>query len=103
MVVVDPGTSVGSADAAHGVRSDEGRWTRGVVATLQWLQVYCFWFRMEVHVTKFFKQCRYYMDSKAGEKILRRLVGTVHGRRSGEVFHFDYLCVVDSGPLGKDG
>ena len=27
--VVDPGTSEGNADVAHGVRSHEGRWTPG--------------------------------------------------------------------------
>ena len=27
----------------------------------------------------------------------------MHGTRPGEVLHFDYLYVGDSGPLGKDG
>ena len=27
----------------------------------------------------------------------------MHGRRPGEVLHFDYLYVGDSSPLGKDG
>ena len=27
----------------------------------------------------------------------------MHGRRPGEVLHFDYLYVGDSGALGKDG
>ena len=30
---------------------------RGLVATLQWLQGYCCWFRIEVHVTEFVKRC----------------------------------------------
>ena len=42
---------------------------RGVVTTLQWLQGYCSWFRTEVHVTEFVKQCLHCMYSKAGEKI----------------------------------
>ena len=42
---------------------------KGVVATLQPLQGYCRWFRMEVHVTELVKQCLHCMDSKAGEKI----------------------------------
>ena len=43
------------------------------------------------------------MDSKAGEKIPQPRGEIVHGCRPGEVLHFDYLYVVDSGPLGKDG
>ena len=31
---MNPGTSEANADAAHGVRSHQGRWTSGVVATL---------------------------------------------------------------------
>ena len=80
---------------------DAGHW--GVVAPLQQLQVYCSWFRMEVHVIEFVKQCLHCMDSKAGEKIPRPLGETVHGRRPGEVLHFDFLYLGDSGPLGKDG
>ena len=75
---------------------------QGVVVTLQRLQGYCCWFRMEVHVTEFVKQCLHCMDSKTGEKIPRPLGETVHGTRPVEVFHFDYLYVGDSGPLGKD-
>ena len=53
-------------------------------------------------MTEFVKQylC---MDSKAGEKIAQPLEETVHRRRPGEVLHFDYLYVGDSGPLGNDG
>ena len=76
---------------------------RGVVATLQRLQGYYSWFRMEVHVTVFVNQCLHCMDSKAGEKIPRPLGEMVHGRRSGNVLHFNYLDVGDSGFLGKDG
>ena len=76
---------------------------RGVAVTLQRLQGYCCWFRMEVHVTEFVKQYLHCMDSKAGEKIPRPLGETVHGTRLGEVLHFDFLYVGDSGPLGKDG
>ena len=54
-------------------------------------------------MTKFVKQCLHCMDSKAGEKIPRPLEETVHGTRSGEVLHFDFLYVGDSGLLGKDG
>ena len=63
---------------------------RGVVATLQWLQGWSFWFRMEVHVTGFVKQCLQCIDSKAGEKVPRPLGKTVHGTRTGEVLYFDY-------------
>ena len=89
----------------HGVRSPEESWTlrgRGV-ANLEGLQGYLCWFRMEVHVTEFVKQCLHCMDSKAGVKIQRPLGETVHESRPGEVLHFDYLYVGDSGPLGKDG
>ena len=58
---------------------------------------------MEVHVTEFVKQCLHCMDLKAGEKIPQPLGEMVHGRRPGEIFHFDYLYVGDSGPLDKDG
>ena len=71
---------------------------RGVVATLQRLQGYCSWFRMEVHVTPFVKQCLHCMDSKAGEKIRRPLGETMHGRRSVGFC----MYVGDSGPLGTD-
>ena len=81
----------------------KGAGHRGVVATLQRLQRYCCWFRIEVHVTEFVKQCLHCMDSNAGEKIPRPLGETVHGRRPDEVLYFDYLHVEDSGPLGKDG
>ena len=76
---------------------------QGVVATLQPLQVCCSWFRMEVHVTKFVKQCLHCMDSKAGDKIPRPLEETMHGRTPGKVLHFNCLEVRDSGSLGKDG
>ena len=75
---------------------------RRVVATLQRLRRYCSWFRMEVHVAGFVKQCLHCMDSKAGEKTPRPL-GETHERRPREVLHFDYLYVGDSGPLDKDG
>ena len=75
------GTSKENADAAHGVRSHEGHWTPGVVATLQRLQGYCCWFCMEIHVTEFVKQCLHCMDSKAGEKIPRPLGETMHRTR----------------------
>ena len=57
---------------------------------------------MEQHVTEFVKQCLHCMDSKAGEKVPRPLGETVHGKRPGEVTHFDYLHVGTSGPLGAD-
>ena len=53
-------------------------------------------------MTEFVKQCLHCMDSKAGEKIPRPQGGTVHGRRPGEVLHFEYLYVGDNGPLGKN-
>ena len=53
-------------------------------------------------MTAFVKQCLHCMDSKAGEKIPRPLGETVHGRRLGEVLHFDYLYMGDSCLLGKD-
>ena len=76
---------------------------RGAVATLQRLSEYCCWSDMERHVTEFVRQCLHCMDSKAGEKIPRPLGETVHGTRPGEVVHFDFLYVGESGPLGADG
>ena len=58
---------------------------------------------MEVHGNEFVKQCLHCMISEASDKILRPLGEMVHGRRPGEVLHFVYLYVGDSGPLGKDG
>ena len=37
-----------------------------------------------------------------GDKIPRSLGKTVHGKRPGEVLHFDFLYVEDNGPLDKD-
>eukprot|EP00903_Cladosiphon_okamuranus_P017345 g15980.t1 len=54
-------------------------------------------------VRDFVKQCLHCMDSKAGEMVPRPLGATVHGKRPGEVLHFDYLHVGQSGPLGGDG
>ena len=54
-------------------------------------------------MTEFVKQCLHCMDSKAGEKFPRPLGETAHGTRPGEVLHFDYLYVGDSGPLGNGG
>ena len=68
-----------------------GHW--GVVATLQRLQGYSSWFRMDVHETEFTKQCFYCMDSKAGEKIPRQLGETVRRRGPGKALHFYYLYV----------
>ena len=76
---------------------------RGAVAILHRLSEYCCWFRMEEHVTEFVKQCLHRMDSKAGEKVPRPPEETMHGTRSGEVVHFDYLYVGTNGPLGDDG
>ena len=50
-------------------------------------------------MTAFIKQFLHCMDSKAGEEIPLPLGETVHERRPGEVLHFDYLYVGDSGPL----
>ena len=50
---------------------DVGHW--GILATLQWVQGNCSWFRTEVHVTEFVKQCLHCMDLKAGEKMSRPL------------------------------
>ena len=58
---------------------------RGVVATLQRLQGYWCWFRTEIHVTEFVKQCLECMDSKAGEEVPRPLGETVHGTRPDKV------------------
>ena len=60
----------------------KGAGHRGVVATLQRLQGYC-WFRMKIYVTDFVKQCLHCMDSKAGENVSRPLGDTVHGTRPG--------------------
>ena len=81
----------------------KGAGHRGVVATLQRLQEYCCWYRMEAQVAEFVRQCLHCVDSKAGEMIPRPLGETVHGTRPGEVMHFDSLYVGESGPLGEDG
>ena len=70
--VLDAGISEGNTDAAHGVRSHKGRY-RGVGTTSQRLQGYCCWFRMEVHVIEFVKQCPHCMNSKAVEKIPQQM------------------------------
>ena len=54
-------------------------------------------------MTEFVRQCLHCMDSKSGEKVPRPFGETVHGKRPGEVLHFDYLHVGESGPLGADG
>ena len=54
-------------------------------------------------MTKFVKHCLHCMDPRAGGKIPRPLGETVHGRRPGEVLHFECLYVGNSVPLGKDG
>ena len=72
-----PGASEINTDAAMVCAHMKDAGHRGVVATLQRLQKYCSWFRMEVHVTEFIKQCLHCMNSKAGEKIPRPL--GVHG------------------------
>ena len=72
---------------------------RGVVAALQRLQGHCCWFHLEVYV----KQCLHFMNSKAGVKIPRPLVETVHGTGPGEILHFDLLYVGDGVPVNKDG
>ena len=95
--VVDPRLSEGITDAAYGMRSHEGP------RCLQWLQGYCCWFPMEVHVAEFVMQCLHFMDSKTGKKIPRSLEDMVQGTRPDKVLHFDYLYVGGSGPLGKDG
>ena len=76
---------------------------RGAAATLQRLQEYCCWSKMDQDVTEFVRQCLHCMDSKSGEKVPRPFGETVHGKRPGEVLHFDYLHVGESGPLGADG
>ena len=42
------------------------------------------------------------VNSKTDEKIPRPLGETVNGTRSGEVLHFDYWYVGDSGPLSNE-
>ena len=46
-------------------------------------------------MTEFVKQCLYFMNSKAGEKITRPLGETVDGRRPGEVLYFGISYVRD--------
>lgn len=43
------------------------------------------------------------MGFKAGEKVPRHFGETIHGKTPGEVLHFDYLFVGESGPLRADG
>ena len=100
---MDPGTSEGNADAAHGVRLHEGRGTPGrrgdsTVATRVLLVVLHGGSRDRARPAM--SIC---MDSKAGEKIPRSLGEAVQGTRPGEILHFDCLYVGDSRSLGRDG
>ena len=72
-------------------------------ATLQRPKEYCCWARMGEQVRDFVEQYLHGMDSKTGEMVPRPLEASVHGRRPGEVLHFDYLHAGQSGPLGGDG
>ncbi|CAB1109830.1 unnamed protein product [Ectocarpus sp. CCAP 1310/34] len=76
---------------------------RGVTATMHRLREYCCWSTMDRDVKEFVQQCLHCMDSKSGEIVPRPFGETVHGKRPGEVLHFDYLHVGKSGPLGADG
>ena len=100
---VDPGTSEGNADAAHGVRSHEGHWAPGGLGDFAAAKSILFLVSHEDSRDEFVKECLHCMDPKVGEKIRRPLGETVHGRRPSEVLRFDYLYVGDSGPLGNDG
>ena len=53
---------------------------RGAAATLQRLQEYCCWSKMDQDVTEFVRQCLHCMDSKSGEKVPRPFGETVHGK-----------------------
>lgn len=57
---------------------------------------------MDTDVTDLVKQYLHCMDSKAGEKVPRSLGEMAHGTRLGEVVHFDYLYIGESGPLSGD-
>ena len=43
------------------------------------------------------------MDTRAGEIVPRPYGDTVHGTAPGEVVHFDFLYVGNSGPEGSEG
>ena len=58
---------------------------------------------METQVRDFVRQCLHCADSRAGETVPRPLGETVHGTMPGEVVHFDYLYVGESGPLASQG
>lgn len=66
---------------------------RGSVATLQRVKEYCGWANMDAQVREFVNQRLHCMDPKAGEMVPRPFGETVHGKRAGEVLHFDYLHV----------
>ena len=74
---------------------------RGVAATLVRLREYCVWQGMETQARDFVRQCLHCADSRAGETVPRPLGETVHGTIPGEVVHFDYLYVGESGPLAS--
>lgn len=74
---------------------------RGTVATLQRLQGYCCWFRIESHVKEFVKQCLRCVDSKAGEMVPRSLGETVPGAQPGEETR-SFLYFGQKGPLKGD-
>ena len=63
--VVDAGTSKENVDAARGLRSHEGCWKSGGRGDLVTAARICCWFRMEVHVTEFVKQCLHCMEVRA--------------------------------------
>lgn len=55
---------------------------RGTAVTLQQLEDYCYWSRMDAQVTEFMRQCLHCVDSKENEKVPRPLGKTVHGGKA---------------------
>ena len=76
---------------------------RGVAPTLFRLKEFCVWPHMDAQVREFVRQCLHCVDSRAGESVPRPFGDTVHGKVPGEVVHFDYLYVGNSGPEGENG
>ena len=72
---------------------------RGVRATTHRLGAYCVWDNMEKDIAKSIRQCLHCTDSKAGNAMPRPLGDLVHGTEVGDVLHFDYLSLGESGAI----
>ncbi|CAM9762043.1 unnamed protein product, partial [Hapterophycus canaliculatus] len=62
-----------------------------------------FWPHMDYQIREFVRQCSHFVDTRAGAIVPRSYGDTVHGTAPGEVVHFDFLYVGQSGPESSDG